>query len=197
MFFHKTKEHPQPQKSTVPKGENAKKLPKRATVGTVGSSKPLRRAFKSTVPKYPQKLSPMELQIAKLLCSGKLPTEITISLGMKCDTLRVHLANIRAKLGLHSLLNIPLLGKTLESQNYFAEITEAQIKVLKLRAQCKTYAQISKLLGISLSTAMNTASEGIKRLGVLSKGPRALRDLKTALEKHPGRSDPWSDPAFS
>jgi DNA-binding NarL/FixJ family response regulator len=57
-----------------------------------------------------ERLTPRELQILGLMAEGRMPEEITSSLGMSPNTLRTHMQNVLTKLGVHSKMEALVLA---------------------------------------------------------------------------------------
>lgn len=127
-------------------------------------------------------LTKKELQTLRLLAQGQTYPQIQDALKISQACLHVHVHRIRAKTGIADTKDASECRQYLAQYNpRLAQPTPRQMEVLRLHMHGRTNPQIALSLDLSSQSVTNALSQGVRRLGIKTRGVRRVEDIKRAI----------------
>lgn len=123
-------------------------------------------------------LTPRQRQLCDLLCAGKTADEAAAELGMKHNTMRHHVRNLRKALGVRRLSEIVEVysgGQATYRQVHrggrkaAAWLTPAELRIFQVAARGLSWVEVCKVLGKSRNTVSRQMAGAYRKLGVRNR----------------------------
>jgi len=123
------------------------------------------KTVKAYIDIYGMNLTQTEQRVARYIAARWSFEAIVQKLDIEHVTLRIHVRNIRQKLGI-STFNPHKLKKLLGLMREKRDLSKAEREVLTLRSEGKPFKEIARIRGCALSTVLNISSQGCRKLGL-------------------------------